>query len=38
MLWRDVATVDGDAAFQAGIRFIIQSASLDPGAIRPAHP
>ena len=36
-LGRDVATVDGDAAFQAGIRFIIQSASLlHPGAIRPA--
>ncbi|WP_434637868.1 2-dehydro-3-deoxygalactonokinase [Klebsiella sp. I138] len=39
-LGRDVATVDGDAAFQAGIRFIIQSASLSTaGALRPVpHP
>lgn len=25
---RDVATIDGDTAFQAGIRFLIQSAPV----------
>jgi len=34
---RDVATVEGDTAFQAGIRFIIQSASLLAAPAHPSH-